>query len=173
MKSSSPRTFFFGRSRYFRLRTSKREHITRPSTPHPLQFVQELDVLWTNPRYPLPPPAAAAAAAASSRFVSLVFFLFWDDADRVKHSPDADASLTLLSDVGRLKQWLGMEEQWRHDAKAAKAAQKLDRFLTKCAERKVSWIMPREVKRLGQVGIFPGRVVCFFGVPRVSVVLAI
>lgn len=63
---------------------------------------------------------------------------------RVKDSPDADASLTLLADVQGLKGWLNKESVWGLDDRAKAALTKLDMVLVACDKK--------EAKRLSQVG---------------------
>lgn len=63
---------------------------------------------------------------------------------RVKDSPDADASFTLLADVQGLKKWLKVDSVWRHDAKARAVLTKLDKVLVNCNRK--------EAIRLSQVG---------------------
>lgn len=58
---------------------------------------------------------------------------------RVKDFPDADAHLTLLSDMGALKAWLGREETWcsaGRDQRAENAFKRLDRLIVTCAENR-------------------------------------
>eukprot|EP00903_Cladosiphon_okamuranus_P007116 g6914.t1 len=63
----------------------------------------------------------------------------------VSDTPDADASLTLLGEVGRLRAWLRQESPspWQHDQRAKAVLTRLDEVLVGCGDK-------REAKRLSQ-----------------------
>lgn len=75
-----------------------------------------------------------------------------DGDDRVKDTPDADASLTLLGNVRGLKAWLGQESPWRHDLRAKSVLTKLDELLV--------GLDKKEAKRFSQVREWAGGFVC-------------
>lgn len=66
---------------------------------------------------------------------------------RVRHSPDARPHLTLLSDVGKLKEWLRCELSWTHEERAAGALEGLDRLITRCTEKQCAGKHPNEIRR--------------------------
>lgn len=74
----------------------------------------------------------------------------WPQNNRVKDTPDADASLTLLGEVRRLKAWLRQESPWQHDQRAKALLTRLDEVLVGCDKK--------EAKRLSQVrcGVWGG-----------------
>lgn len=61
----------------------------------------------------------------------------------MEDTPDADASLTLLGEVRRLKAWLRQDSPWQHDQRAKACLTRLDEVLVGCDKK--------EAKRLSQV----------------------